>query len=566
MDGNVLPLHVHSLLASPDWSLAFEKGKRIVPTLTLGSPVVRSEAVSLIIPTFFNRRLKNCALCRLLDGVERSRVVNQIVLVVASGTDDEEESFARVSGGKACVVVHCEPNRRAQSRNVGVSKASNDVLLFLDDDMVLKDWTLIDVLVSELLTGGFDCALFPRRQYAKFPLLYNTEALDWLIARWRTEEGDVDDPSLLDPVRHGAPYVTMAFCFPGCFMLIRREAYDRIGGFPADYEGWGFEDAVFALRAVTTLRVLNLFWKSSPLLHIDHPVSPYKSAEYAANMQRFHSSHGTLDMDWLCREIFKGEDFAAAGGRTRDVSACFEPLKSVADAYHLPCVNDGLAKYYSKVMRERVEDGHDPIPEQIVLHGSRGGGTSTSESDFDLLFLYRVGAWQDFFVCESDGFPRVEAEFSHFGKFEQIASRPVSHPLNGPFELAKVAQGIVLWGDADAWRVWADRILEAALRLGRVYWLVYALGMGLRPEKVGILRDRFATALRTLMVRVDAGVYREDIRRLDEFRLDDLGAHIGSALDRERPGWRDAIRGGNTVFSFQVPEVWIALRWILNGS
>ncbi len=563
MDAGVLRQQVFPHEATQLPALVLANGERIVATLTADSPVEKAEAVSLIIPTYFNRSLKRRALRHQLTGIERSHVIKEIVLVVASGTDDGEASLAAPPTGKRLIFANCEPNRRSCSRNAGVAAATRDILLFLDDDMLLQDWRLIDVLVSVMLSGRFDCALFPRRNYARFPLLYRDADLDRFLTRWRSEGDRLDDPDFIDPIGHGASYKTMTFCFPGCFMLIHRHGYERIGGFPPEYEGWGFEDAVVAMRAVRSLKVLNLFRKSHPLLHIDHPVSPYKTEEYRANLRRFNASHGVLDMDWLCRRIFAGDDFSGQENGDPDVSAYYEPLKGTVDAYHLPVVEHELAKSYRMIVRNRLEIGCDPMPAHIILHGSRGNGTATPESDFDLLVLYRNGASPEYFIGQAEGLPRVEIEFSDFGKFEAIATAPVYHSLFGLLELAKIAQGILLWGDADTWGRWSGWLLRTALELGRTYWLLYALGTGLSPEKVGVLRERFIKALSVVLERADPDRAGEVLGILAEGRLEPLAAYVGQTLDVEMPGWRQETAMGQRIFALQVPEVWVALRFIL---
>jgi glycosyltransferase involved in cell wall biosynthesis len=566
MDAGVLSQQVLPHDATHHRALVLERGERIVPTLRSDLPAERLEPVSLIIPTFFNRSLKSRALRHLLAGIERSRAIEEVVLVTAGSSDGEETSLSTGPAGKRLIVVDGQPNRRGPSRNLGAAAASNDLLLFLDDDMLLRDWRAVDVLVSAMLDSRADSALFPRRHYARFPLLYRPAELERFVARWRSEADALEDPDLIDPIRHGSPYRTMTFCFPGCFMLIARAAYERIGGFPSEYEGWGFEDAVVALRAVGSLRVLNLFRRGEPLLHIDHPVSPYKTEEYRANLQKFSASQSPMALDWLCRRIFKGADFPAEGSRGPVVSEYLEPLTAIAESYRIPLVADEVASNYRAILRNRLELGCDSIPAHIVLHGSRGNGTSCAGSDYDLLFLYRDGPAPEYFVCQADGSPPVEIEFSDVGKFETFATRPACYPLFGPLELAKIAQGLLLWGDAETWDRWSDWLLRTALRLGRTCWLLQALGMGLRPEKVGVLRDRFIRALGILLRRVDADPAGEARAILAEGRLEPLAAHLRRALDAEIPGWREETAVGRRVFAFQGPEVWAALRSIREGD
>jgi predicted nucleotidyltransferase len=231
----------------------------------------------------------------------------------------------------------------------------------------------------------------------------------------------------------------------------------------------------------------------------------------------------------------------------------------------LPLGGRGLEASYLAFVERRLQSSRTASPAEVVLHGSRAEGTATTQSDFDLLVLFPGGSSCDFFVGEEAGGPRVEVEFAESGKFHQIATRPVFFAALGAVELSKLAKGVVLWGDAEAWEAWALGLLRTALKLGRVYWLLLALGMALRPDKAGVSMELFVGALRALMRRVDADAYREDLARLDPAHPGGLGPLVLAALDRELPSWREDASSGRRVFAHQVPEVWLALRWAMEG-
>src|SRR5262249_19118247 len=260
------------------------------------------------------------------------------------------------------------------------------------------------------------------------------------------------------------------------------------------------------------------------------------------------------------RRIFSGEDFTDGQPRRPDLARYMEPLREIARAYSLPVLDPEVARNYRATMQNRLELGCDPIPHHIVLHGSRGNGTSSNKSDFDLLFLYRDGASVEYFVTQADGAPPVELEYSAVGRFESIATRPVDFPLFGPLELAKIAQGIMLWGDSDLWERWSAWLLESALELGRTYWLLCLLGMQVRPEKVAGLLPRFRSALAIILNRANATRYEEDLALLSREQFEPLAGHLRRLLDKEVPTWRVELAEGKRIFARQVPEVWTAFR------
>jgi predicted nucleotidyltransferase len=568
MDAGVLQLHVFAHQAAQQPRPLLADNERIVPTLVAGGPVERTGPISLIVPTFFNEGLKRGSLQHLLAGIENSQAVQEVVLV-AGTTGQAVDALTPLLGGKRLVMAECEPNQRARTRNLGAAAATHDHLLFLDDDMLLRGWSSIDVVLSCMLRDGYDCALFPRRHYLRFPLLFDAPRLRPTIAAWRSRQEGFDHSIIYDPLHHGCAFKMVAFCFPGCFMLIDRKSFDRIGGFPEDYEGWGFEDTVFAMRATSQLRVLNLFRKSEPLLHIDHPVSPYKSEEYGENGRRFFSSYNTLDVEWLCIRVLAGDDFAGQDNQDQDVAAYLRPLRDVVDSYRLPLPLPQATENYRELVFRRLTAGQSATPEFIALHGSRGKGSSRPDSDYDLLMLFRGGTIREFFVGQTnvgqpDQRPRVEIEYADLAKFEEIASRPAFFPLYGPMELAKLAQGLLLWGDDGAWRRWVDEVLEVAVSCGRELWLLVALGLELNAAKSGQLRMQFREALETVLRRADSGPagFDEDLRCLASGDPQSLGRHIRAVMDRQLPDWHDELQRGRRVFAFQVPEIWTALQWI----
>jgi hypothetical protein len=564
MDAGVLPLHVFPHQAGASLRPADVSG----PLAAAWSPeetVERRGQISLIIPTFFNAPLKQRALERVLAGMHRSQVVQEVVLPVAGdpGQHIEVPRLQELLGDLPLRVASSPPNQRALTRNVGAAAARHDYLMFLDDDMLLRDWRLVDVILSRMLEGDFECALFPRRQYARFPQLFDAAALDRTIEQWRAGTVFADDAQVYDPWTHGCQFKMVAFCFPGCFTLVQRKAFASIGGFPEDFTGWGFEDTVFAMRAVARLRVLNLFRRTDPLLHIDHPVSPYKSEEYGQNGRKFFSSYSAFDVEWLCERVMGGEDFSGAGERAVSKPRSLRLWQELARHYSLPLVLRELEETYLPIVQRRLTAGHTAQPEHVILHGSRGRGGAGPDSDFDLLCLYRGGHLREFFVCQEEAQPRVEIEFADQAKFEEFACRPAMYPLNGPLELSKIAQGLPLWGRRESWQAWVQQVLNVGAQQGRELWLLVVLGLALHAEKGNELRRQYTEAVQRILARADADRYAEDLRRLSDDDLGRLAAHITACLNSGLPEWQAEVQRGRRVFAFQIPEVWIALQWLV---
>jgi hypothetical protein len=528
------------------------------PTLTAGSEVRHREPVSLIIPTFFNAGLKNRSLRRVLAGLGESEVVREVILVSSDGTEPNFDDLLPLPDGRTLKVVRADPARRGSSRNVGAAAASHEHLVFLDDDMLLKSWRCVDVTLSRMIEGDFDCTLFPRRQYAKFPLLYDEPALDALIARWR-EDGELCPSLHLDPAAHQTHDLPLLFCFPGCFMVIRREAFDRIGGFDTTFHGWGLEDTEFGVRALRRLRVMNLLRDAEPLLHIDHAVSPYKSAEAQENLDRFLSGEEPVDVVRFCHEVLRGENFTWAEKSGFAKARCQEPFEALVGA-DIPIGDSDLTGWIARVGEARARRMLNPQPDFIVLHGSRATGHARPDSDYDVLALY-TGAVQEFFV--SPATPRVEIECAELDIFSAISEQPWQFGLSGVLELAKVANARRLWGDAERWARWQTQTLGDAAMNGQLYWRVLWIGLKAHGDKYGALLPRFLGSLRVVLT---AGGLRDVAGELVELDGGAFRRQTAALLDEAAPDWRVLLAAGKKVFPLQTPEVWSALYELQEAS
>lgn len=541
--------------------------KPYVPTLTAESPVVRSASVALVISTFLNARLKANSLTHVLSGIGGSRSIKEIVLVEGDGQPESLRHLVAKNGKQRSRVLRGAANNRGRSRNIGAEACTSEFLLFLDDDMLLRRWKTVDSVLSAVLEGKYDCALFPRRNYVRFPLLYDSSRLEATLASWRRRGRTSGDPDILDPSAHRCLHKTVRFCFPGCFMLIRAEAYKHVGGFEENYEGWGLEDADFALRVVRQLRILNLFSRTEPLLHLDHSVSPYKSDEHRRNYERFSASFTAFHLDQLCERVFTGKDFGNADNvetepKGEQYCAGISLLKR---AYGAPLDTDLLWRSYADIVQQRLEHGHSPDPEFVVLHGSRARGTSKPESDFDVLCLFKGGLVREFCVQQSEGVT-IDLEFTDMEKFSAISAEPWRYPLSGPLELAKISQGVLLAGDRGGWDVSSLAVLGEAAVKGRLYWLVTLIGFRLAEEKHGPVVDRCVRALAHVLSVVDVNLYNAEIDCLQDFRIENVSGTIVSLLHTAAPDWQETVRSGGKVFRLQAPETWKGLLWLSSTS
>ena len=511
-------------------------------------------------PTYHNERLKQNSLLRALDGIARSRAVKEIVIAVGDDRAREYRSLFAKFGSKPIRFVESEPNQRALSRNIAAAKASGQFLLFLDDDMVVRDWRIVDVILSHILVGKYDAAMFPRRNYVRFPVLFDPPALDDLLQRWRG--GCVgNDPGYHDPYVEGSKYRSMVFCFPGCFMIVRKSAFNRLGGFPEQYSGWGFEDAHFAMAAVSKLKVLNLFTKVEPLLHIDHPVTPYKAEELERNYSQFLSATNFTDLESFCARVFTGKDFSAEVAMAERNSALMSLPSLLKRKHQIPLEVDEVLQMCHRIVERRSANGTEANPKQVVLHGSRANGANRRNSDYDLIVLFGGDAMREFFVSRNGG-PPVEFEFSSYEVFEQMARQPDAYGIQGVLELVKIVKGRWLWGNELEWMSWRRHIIDVACLNGRAYWLAYLLGTHLTTRD----QHRFEHVRSSLATLLSDFTLPDELPYVEKFTRGRAARRLRTLLDARSPKWREDSAAGRKVFPSQPPEIWHALKWLIHSS
>ncbi len=561
MDGRIIRAGFHSEL-EPHPFFGFRDDGTFSPSITGREPVELTREVSVVIPTFHNRQLKRQCLRHTLAGISASECVREMILVLSQNEEEPLSFLTENLGSLPIKLVKGRPNNRGQTRNLGAAQASSEYLLFLDDDMVLKNWRMIDVIISKMAGGKYECALFPRRQYARFPLLYEAHGLDAFIAAWKGDNVGEKRSQLYDPIAEGANHPSLLICFPGCFTIIRRECFTATGGFVQAFEGWGFEDTEFGIRAMRRMRTLNLFARSEQLLHIDHPVSPSKADDHQANYRRFFSLSDAIDLNSFCLAVFEGGDFPGKMRKQLEKSRYLLPLQKAKLAGKIPLNIEEVRPWCFQLAKRRVDSYLDPLPQFVVLHGSRASGGWTDQSDFDVLCLFRGGFTQDFYVSQA-GVPQVEIECADLNLFTNIAKQPWLSPFLGPLEMAKIAQARLLWGDRDFWEKWSSDVLQKAIVNGRLVWNLFLLGAHLNADKYGLMLPRCLRAMATLLNGSSNPVFQPEHDRLLNFDRDDFAKHLTSVLDCEYVDWRVMAREGRKLFEVQAPEIWRALSWLL---
>jgi GT2 family glycosyltransferase len=219
--------------------------------------------ISVVVPTFRRPLVLERTLTALLatdpGGGEYE------VVVVDDGSGDETPRIVRTIADPRLRFFPQENRGVAAARNLGVRQARGDLIVFIDDDILvppsfLREHVAMHRRFNNALVNGrwdFEPALQAALEATAFGR-FRLEVEEWV------KEGLAKRPlgdGLLEPEGVTA-----------CNLSLRREAFDRIGGFSEDFPFAGAEDQDFSFRA----RRVGLQFVYNPDLrvwHNDHRVT-----------------------------------------------------------------------------------------------------------------------------------------------------------------------------------------------------------------------------------------------------------------------------------------------------
>jgi glycosyltransferase involved in cell wall biosynthesis len=213
-------------------------------------------AVSIVIPT----RNRPDSLREALLSIEMQALEETYeIIVVNNGSSDGDQTADVVRDCPAAREVRLERASAAAARNLGASLSTGQVLLFLDDDVRIRDGSLRQLVGRSLREGCWVMGDLDR------PSGYRTTPFDswkssgggWHVARASQRLAALDavlkareDHGMQEaagsPVSRKSADVEW---FQSGFVAVPRPLFDDLGGYNERFSGAGMEDMDIAVRA-----------------------------------------------------------------------------------------------------------------------------------------------------------------------------------------------------------------------------------------------------------------------------------------------------------------------------
>jgi hypothetical protein len=200
------------------------------------------------------------------------RTLSEVEIIVIEQDEAPSAACAAQEGMRWVFVYNPGPFNKSWGLNVGARLTTSALLAFGDADVICAPaWPQ----ALRLLREQFPVV----KPYRRIVDLSEQESVCVRAGQWDFQPQRAPDEA---PNREAQGEFIV---FAGGLFLVRREVFDRVGGFDEAFLGWGGEDDAMTLRLIASsapMHTLDL----APAMHLWHPRSPattFKQAQYLAN-------------------------------------------------------------------------------------------------------------------------------------------------------------------------------------------------------------------------------------------------------------------------------------------
>jgi glycosyltransferase involved in cell wall biosynthesis len=225
--------------------------------------------VSVVIPTVEPVLEKNSCLTFTLQSLLSQQDARFEIIVVDQGISDRTAKLIdEIAPDVTYIRLRNDTGNPALARNEGAQHATGDLLLFLDDDTVLGRPNTLRQTVDAVRDAAFGCGAARR----------------WTSVNWwkylRADQPFAATLTTLTSISLLPCGVNQAngfrdlneYTFIGSYGIIRRNVFEKIGGFDVGYKGWGYEDTDLMMRLCLGREEYTILGQNGvEVYHLTHP-------------------------------------------------------------------------------------------------------------------------------------------------------------------------------------------------------------------------------------------------------------------------------------------------------
>ena len=260
---------------------------------------------TVLIPTYNSFATKQGSLeLTLLSLARQSISENLEVIIVDNGSNDRTDEYLVNSVPEILKprleVLHCpETGNRSKARNAGIAVASEERIVFLDDDVIFQDRDTLERALRVAKSGSFACGA---KRY-------------WMVRHW--------NPSAIKAeLQGGAPYIEansflprgisretgyrdlQEFTFVAHFGVVERSALGEYGGFDETRFPTRREDVELMFRLLRAGMTYSHLFETCRCVHLTHPIVASTLDERLQYHQRFRDHEALVGMRFRVGALF----------------------------------------------------------------------------------------------------------------------------------------------------------------------------------------------------------------------------------------------------------------------
>lgn len=278
--------------------------------------------ISIIIPTF--NKSTRLHLCLHYLSQIKTEFDFEVIIVNDGSTDDTSKMlngfFSTSNSRKKFKVINTQNNGRAAARNIGVEKSKFDIILFLDDDIIIKHKTLEShiklhhssdmhrIVHEQVLHVPYfkafadpcaipECSSSLKSLYQKILLSTDFDINTCChILKQYSKESKFEKLIRIAAANNN---FFQWLCFVGGNTSIKKTLFYKAKGFDENFQTtWGCEDIELGYRLFLIGKVEFLYDYSVSSYHLDHFRVDYQ-AEHKINMKYFTEKHKDKRLTFL---------------------------------------------------------------------------------------------------------------------------------------------------------------------------------------------------------------------------------------------------------------------------
>lgn len=257
--------------------------------------------IDIIIPTAKRIEESNYSICFAIRSILAQTIQPQNIIVTLNEDNDTTIKIIKDMFGDFIRVIEYDASIHniSYARNLGVKASDAKIIVFMDDDVVLGNNDVLKTISIRLEKEDFYCGAHrfwtPTHWSRYFSLNDSINHIQRILQFCSFKPSSIN--------RDSGKRGYNDFSFIGNLGAIKREVFNKIGGFDEKFEGWTYQDTDLMMRlCVERYSYLLMSDDGISAYHLSHPAD--KSKYRNINKELYHKKQEILNISFHLNHFF----------------------------------------------------------------------------------------------------------------------------------------------------------------------------------------------------------------------------------------------------------------------